>query len=166
MTRSQGQVRIYTIGHSNHSMQRFLALLIEYDLVQIVDVRSQPYSRWVPHFNRERLSKELAANGIAYVHLPELGGRPLDPAVIGADGKPDYARVRAGHSFIEALESLLALAEHGPTAIMCAEGDHRRCHRHWLIEPALLQRNVGVLHIRFDGSAQQAAEEWRQASLL
>jgi len=158
-------LKIYTIGHSNHPLERFLALLEQHSIELIADVRSQPYSRWVPHFNRQRLARALEAAGVGYVHLSELGGRPRDAAFLGPDGQPDYARIRASERFQAGLDRLLALATERRTAIMCAEGDYRRCHRHWLIEPALAQRGVRVLHIQPDGSLTEAHEEPEQLRL-
>jgi len=76
VSRIRGAVQIHTIGHSDHSLDEFMALLELYSIEQLIDVRSQPYSRRVPHFNREALSRALVAGGLHYVHLPELGGRP------------------------------------------------------------------------------------------
>jgi uncharacterized protein (DUF488 family) len=160
-------MEIYTIGHSNHTVENLLALLGEHAIEVVVDVRSQPYSRYVPQFNRETLARVLQAQGFTYEHRGDrLGGRPADESLLLADGSVDYDRVRASKDFQQALDELLALARERRVALMCAEGDHRRCHRGQLITPALLARNVTVLHIQPDGSLVDAASEPRQLSLF
>jgi len=158
---------IYTIGHSNHTVENLLALLREHAIEVVVDVRSQPYSRHVPHFNREPLARFLREQGLTYEHRGDrLGGRPTDESFLLADGSVDYDRVRASADFQQALDELLALAQERRVALMCAEGDHRRCHRGQLITPALLARDVTVLHIQPDGSLIDAASEPHQLLLF
>jgi uncharacterized protein (DUF488 family) len=160
-------MEIYTIGHSNHTVENFTDLLRKHTIEVLVDVRSQPYSRHVPHFNRETLAHVLQEQGFTYEHRGNrLGGRPADESFLLADGSVDYDRVRASEDFQQALDGLLALARERRVALMCAEGDHRSCHRGQLITPALLARNVTVLHIQPDGSLVDAASEPRQLSLF
>jgi uncharacterized protein (DUF488 family) len=83
-----------------------------------------------------------------------------------ADGSVDYDKVRASKDFQQALEELLSLARERRVALMCAEGDHRRCHRGQLITPALLAHDVTVLHIQPGGSLVDAASEPHQLSLF
>lgn len=158
--------KVYTIGHSNHSLQRFLASVDQHGITRVVDVRSQPYSRWVPHFNKGRLSEALTEVGVTYVHLPDLGGRPSDPALTDDSGEPDYEAIAASRGFQESLGRLIDWARQEPTAIMCAEADYLRCHRHMLIEPALLERGVQVLHIQADGSLRTGGVGFEQPPLL
>ena len=151
---------IYSVGHSNHPAEVFVALLQEHGIEMVVDVRSSPYSRYVPHANREALSSTLEAAGIAYRWAGDrLGGKPEGEVA-------DYDRLRDSVPFEEGVVELLALASRRPTAIMCAEGDHRRCHRYKLITPALLDRQVRVLHIQPDGSLVDEEQEPRQLSLF
>jgi uncharacterized protein (DUF488 family) len=151
---------IYSVGHSNHPADVFVALLQEHGIEMVVDVRSSPYSRYVPHASREALSRTLEAAGIAYRWAGDrLGGKPEGEVV-------DYDQLRASAPFEEGVVELLALASRRPTAIMCAEGDHRRCHRYKLITPALLDRQVRVLHIQPDGSLVDEEQEPRQLSLF
>jgi uncharacterized protein (DUF488 family) len=160
-------VEIYTVGHSNHTIESFVALLRKHAIEVLVDVRSQPYSRYVPHFNREVLARVLREQGFIYEHRGgRLGGRPTDEGFLLADGSVDYDRVRASEDFQQALDELLALARERRVALMCAEGDHRRCHRGQLIAPALLAHDVSVLHIQPDGSLIDAASEPHQLSLF
>jgi len=160
-------MEIYTIGHSSHTVEDLLALLRKHAIEVLVDVRSQPYSRHVPHFNRETLARVLREQGFTYEHKGDrLGGRSTDEVFLLADGSVDYDRLRASEDFQQALDELLALARGRRVALMCAEGDHRRCHRGQLITPALLARNVTVLHIQPDGSLIDAASEPHQLSLF
>jgi uncharacterized protein (DUF488 family) len=118
-----GARAIYTIGHSNHPPDAFLALLQMHDIQLVVDVRSSPYSRRVPQANRETLSRTLEAAGMAYQWLgPQLGGKP-------GSAVTDYDALRCSPSFQAGLAALLELPPERRVAIMCAEGDHRQCHR-------------------------------------
>ena len=151
---------IYTVGHSNHEPQQFVALLRQHGIEQIVDVRSSPYSRYVPQANRPSLALTLQEAGITYHWLGDrLGGKPGGQVA-------DYDELRAGAPFQQGLTELLAMAGQARTAIMCAEGDHRHCHRHRLITPALLEREALVIHIQPDGSLVHEGQEPRQLSLF
>jgi uncharacterized protein (DUF488 family) len=153
-------IAIYTIGHSSHEADAFVALLRQHGIQIVVDVRSSPYSRYVPQANRDTLAHTLEAAGIAYHWMGrQLGGKP--PGVAA-----DYDQLRARPAFHKGLATLLGLAEQGSTAIMCAEGDHRRCHRTRLIAPALLDRDVRILHIQTDGSLVEQDQEPRQLSFF
>ncbi len=151
---------IYTVGHSNHEPERFVALLRQHGIEQIVDVRSSPYSRYVPQANRSALALTLHEAGIAYHWLGDrLGGKPGGQVA-------DYDALRDGAPFQQGVDELLEMAARARTAIMCAEGDHRQCHRHRLITPALLEREAEVIHIQPDGSLVQEGQEPRQLSLF
>jgi uncharacterized protein (DUF488 family) len=161
---------IYSIGHSDHELDAFIALLRRYGITTLVDVRSQPYSRWVPQANRETLARALEDAGLTYVFMGDsLGGRPSDPSLYDSeepDGRPDYERVAASPAFQAGVERLLELAQASTVAMMCSEGDYRRCHRSLLITPSLLQRAARVIHIRPDGEATEAQLEPKQLSLF
>lgn len=149
---------LYSIGHSNHPFDTLLALLRQYGIELVIDVRSSPYSRYVPQANREALSRSLASATIAYRWLGDrLGGKP--------EGEPaDYAVLRAAPAFAQGIAELVELAARRRTAMLCAEGDHRQCHRHLLIAPALVERGVHVVHIQPDGSSveeEPAAQQLR-----
>jgi uncharacterized protein (DUF488 family) len=153
-------IRIYSVGHSNHSLDDFLGLLREHEIELVVDVRSSPYSRYVPHANRESLQQALEETGIAYRwEGGRLGGKP--------EGEiPDYGRMAARPAFQQGVTELVSLAGKRRTAIMCSEGDHRKCHRYKLITPALLKLDVDVLHIQPDGELVDESKEPRQLSLF
>lgn len=116
---------IYTIGHSNHEIERFIELLKGAGIHTVVDVRSQPYSRWAGQFNREGLARMLERAGFAYRWMGDaLGGRPADSSLYadesdessGKHARPDYALMAASAAFQAGLDKLLALAEPGATA--------------------------------------------------
>jgi len=144
---------IYTIGHSNHSFERFVDLLRERGIRRLVDVRSRPYSKFSPHFRKAALSSKLIAARIGYEFLGQALGGLLDPELILDDGTPDYQRRSRSRDFQDGIEALVTIASGAPTAIMCAEEDPTSCHRRRLVTPALHQHGVRVLHIRKDGRA-------------
>src|SRR5690242_18199733 len=127
-------MRVFTIGHSTHPLDVFVALLNRNGVTRITDVRRTPASRRHPQFNRETLGEDLARDGIDYRHLPALGGRrrarPDSPnggwEHPAFRGYADYAQTEA---FGAGLAELCALAEERPTAVMCAESLWWRCHR-------------------------------------
>jgi hypothetical protein len=144
--------RIYTIGHSNHPLARFLALLREHAVELVADARSQPYSRRVPHFGRERLAPSLQDAGLRYEFLgAALGGRPPQPECYDAEGHVLYARLADSRGFRAAIERLEAEAARLRVAVLCSEEDPGHCHRKLLIARVLAARGVEVLHLRGDG---------------
>lgn len=123
---------IYTIGHSNRSLNEFVTRLKDYDIERLVDVRTRPYSRYCPWFNKNSLSEQLASYGIVYDFKGErLGGLGENTDYYGAIGE------------------LAELAKTERIAIMCSESDFKKCHRHTMIEPDLMKRDVKVEHILY-----------------
>ncbi len=143
---------VLTVGHSNRTLEDFLALLQAHGVEKVIDVRRFPSSRRHPHFNGPALSAALAAVGIGYRHIPELGGRrtPRPDSVHTAWKTPGF-RGYADHmetpAFRAALETVLAEAAQARIALMCAEALPWRCHRR-LIADALVVRGIQVEHIR------------------
>lgn len=159
---------VYTIGHSDHTTEAFVDLLRGNRITLVVDVRSQPYSRWAHQFNREILARDLQDAGIAYRFMGDaLGGRPADPTLYnGEQERPDYQRVQQTVAYQHGIDQLLKLAGSETLAVMCSEGDHRRCHRHFLITQTLLERGVQVLHIQPDGTTVEGERIPQQLSLF
>ena len=143
---------ITTVGHGTLVLDVLIGNLRRAGVERLVDVRSTPYSRWHPQFNRKSLEAASEAAGIAYEWEPALGGRPEDPTLRTPDGDPDYERMAQHPPFLEAIERLLAAAEGTRTAIMCSEGAPERCHRTLLVAPALLARGASIRHLLKDGS--------------
>jgi uncharacterized protein (DUF488 family) len=143
---------LYTIGHSNHATERFLALLDRHAIALLIDVRSKPGSRFSPQFNRRALEAGLKAAGKRYVWLGEsLGGRPAEPAFRLTDGTLDYQAIARSAQFQAGLEQLRPLLAEGPAVLLCAEENPALCHRKWLVGDALRADGVRLLHIRKDG---------------
>ncbi len=159
---------IYTIGHSDHTIPAFVELLRKFDIALLVDVRSQPYSRWTPQFNREDLAHDLQAAGIAYRSMGDsLGGRPTDPTLYDpGEERPDYERMAQTETYQRGIAQLLDLAREQPVVVMCSEGDYHHCHRHKLIAQTLLERGIEVQHIQPDGTTAAGEIIPQQLSLF
>ena len=151
-------ISLFTVGHSNHSAEAFVNLLAHHTIELLADVRSQPYSRYSPQFNRENLAASLKQAGVAYTFMGEsLGGRPnqvdlYDPG----QERPNYARQRETSLYQQGIARLIELASARRTAIMCSEGDPEQCHRTLLILPSLLAADVAVYNILPDGHLEEA----------
>ncbi len=159
---------IHTIGHSDHELPAFLDLLRRHSISLVIDVRSQPYSRWAPQFNRETLARALQEAGLSYRFMGDsLGGRPADRALYDpGEERPNYGRVAATPAYQAGIDRLLELARTARVAILCSEGDHRHCHRNLLITQTLLERGVSVLHIQPDGAVIAGELPPQQLSLF
>ena len=156
--------RLFTIGHSNHPLTTFLGLLQQHDIEVLVDTRSQPYSRYVPHFNTRPLSQALIQTGIQYLGLGhQLGGRPRDPALYDDRGRVDYGLLAASRPFQVGLERIRLGLAHFRVAILCSEENPSRCHRGRLISRLLTAEMVAVQHIRGDGRLQDHLDQPRPA---
>jgi uncharacterized protein (DUF488 family) len=143
---------IYSIGHSRHPADDFLALLRAQEIALLVDVRSHPASKWAPQFGKAALAQTLANHAIEYLFLGrELGGRPDGAEYYGSGGAVDHDRRAQAPDFKAGIERLVALARERRTAIMCAEEDPARCHRRLLVGPALERGGITVVHLRGDG---------------
>ncbi len=150
---------IWTIGHSNMSIERFLALLHAHEIQLLVDVRTAPYSRHWPQLSRDALARSLQSHDVTYLFLGrELGGRPDDPTLRGPHGLPDYDAIAATPLYQEGIARLEALARDRHTAFMCSEGDPAQCHRERLVARTLLAQGWQVRHILTDGTIQQEAQ--------
>jgi Protein of unknown function, DUF488 len=146
---------IYTIGHSNHPIQEFLARLRRHGITALADVRSTPYSRFNPQFRREKLQASLAEVGIQYVFLgEELGARSQDPTCYDPDGRVSYAKLARTELFRRGIQRLkTGMAQHR-ISLMCAEGEPLECHRTILVARELTREGVAVTHILGDGSLE------------
>src|SRR5947207_9622141 len=145
-------MRVWTIGHSTRTIDKFISLLQGHGIKLLVDVRTLPGSKRYPQFNKEALADSLGQTGIRYEHFPELGGR-RKPSVESRNnawrnesfrGYADYMETK---EFGNGVKRLLDLAnESGRTVIMCAEAVWWRCHRS-LISDYLKVRGIEVIHI-------------------
>lgn len=149
---------VYTIGHSTHPIVRFTALLTRHSIATVCDVRSSPYSRFNPQFNRESLHRTLAAYRIGYIFLgQELGARSDDPSCY-EQGKVQYDRLARTRLFQKGLDRLEEAAGANRVALMCAEKEPLDCHRTILVARELQARGLAVEHILEDGTLQSHAE--------
>jgi len=144
-------IDIYTVGHSTQPFEKFLNLLQKQGVNAIADVRSAPYSRFNPQFNREELRSALKANGIRYVFLgKELGARSEDECCY-VDGKVQYKLLARTPLFQSGISRVLEGAETHRISLMCAEKDPLDCHRTILVARELMNRGAAVTHILQDG---------------
>lgn len=154
------QNTIFTIGHSTHPQERFIELLHMHGINALCDVRSGPYSRTNPQFNREKLEEVLLVHHIAYRFLgKELGARTNDPTCY-VDGKVQYDRLAQTKPFKYGLKRILRGLKDGfRVALVCAEKEPLDCHRTILVARHLAALGVPVVHIHADGhlEAHEAA---------
>jgi uncharacterized protein (DUF488 family) len=152
---------VYTIGHSNGTAEHLLEMLEQHGITAVADVRSRPYSRFNPQFNREGLANVLKNSGREYVFLgQELGARSEDPTCY-RDGRAQYALIAKTPLFERGIERLMTGMESFRLAILCAEKEPLGCHRSILIARYLHDRGILVRHILEDGSLED-----HDASLL
>ena len=142
---------VLTVGHSTHPLEAFVALLRRHAVTALADVRSTPYSRFNPHFNRKSLDRDMNARGIAYLFLGRaLGGRPDDRSCY-ENGQVRYDRVARTALFREGIDRVVRGAQDNRIALMCAEKEPLDCHRTILVGRSLVERGVAVAHILADG---------------
>ncbi|MDX1649897.1 MAG: DUF488 domain-containing protein, partial [Myxococcota bacterium] len=155
---------LLTVGHSNHALEHLIRLLRGQEVTTVADVRSVPWSRRHPWFQRAPLARALEEAGIAYLFLGEaLGARPREPALRDASGRADFARIAATGRFRAGLARVRELAARERPALLCAERDPADCHRTLLVcrhlrrDPALR-----ILHLLADGRLEPHADTERR----
>ena len=148
---------LFTIGHSTHSLDEFLALLAQHSIKVLADIRRFPGSRKFPHFNRENLASVLPQAGIEYHWLEALGGRRHKQTSgsshnlgLRNESFRNYADYMPTEEFRAGVQQLLAAATGKPTAFMCSESVFWRCHRR-LVSDYLLAKGIIVHHIMPSG---------------
>ncbi len=153
------QLPIYTIGYGNRSIDEWIALLRHYKILYLVDIRSQPYSRFHPDFSKAALEGRLKSEGLHYIFLGDkLGGRPQDETCY-VNGKVDYAILREKPFYLEGITRLSRAREKGARiALMCSEQKPEECHRSKLIGYTLRERGVDVAHIDESGKLKSQEE--------
>ena len=150
---------LYTIGHGNRKSEDFLALLKEFGIEYLIDVRSQPYSKFNPQYNQNDLKFFLERNGIKYVFMGDnIGGRPKDTSCYDNEGKVDYEAVKTKEFFINGIERLkTAYNKDINVVIMCSESKPCECHRSKLIGRVLNTDNIILKHIDENGKVKDQA---------
>lgn len=146
---------LYTIGHSNIPMEKFLELLGQHEIEVVVDVRSHPFSKYATHFNYDSIQPALRKASVKYLYLgKELGGMPKNPEFYDRDGSLNYAKVAQTDTFKSALRRLEQGALLFKIALMCGEENPLGCHRRHLLGPALKAVGLNLMHIRGSGQVQ------------
>ena len=155
-------VEVFTIGHSNHLFEQFQGLLQLHNITALADVRSAPYSRSNPDFNREFLKTKLAEAGIAYVFLGrELGARP-EGAQFYRQGRVQYRVLAESPLFRAGLDRALNGAQTQRLALLCAEKEPLECHRTLLVSRELVALGASVLHIHADGRLESYSDAMKR----
>lgn len=148
------EAQIFSIGHSNHSIDKFLNLLDSSKINMVVDVRSAPFSRMFPQFNQETLKRTLGENSIGYLFLgDQIGGRSNDPEDY-LDGQVLYKALAQKEGFKTGIERLKEGSAKYRIALMCSEKEPLDCHRTLLVSQALASRDIPVGHIHADGTVE------------
>ncbi len=148
-------MELFTIGHSNLSIEAFVLLLQQHEITAVVDVRSHPFSRYLPHFNQSEIKASLSAVGIQYVFLgKELGARPEDLSCYDTGGKALYDRIATTPLFLAGIQRLLKGVENYRVSLMCAEKDPITCHRTILVCHKLKDLSLQINHILSDGNLE------------
>lgn len=143
---------LFSVGHSNASIEDFIELLQRHKIDLLVDTRSKPFSRYNPHFSRDALKQSLLDNGIEYAFLgDQIGGKPEGEFFYFQSGKVDYALLAEAPFYLAGIERLIAMGQDRRIAFMCAEADYKHCHRYWLITRTLVGRGIEVQHILHSG---------------
>ena len=156
---------IHTVGHSSLSAESLMGMLKRRGITRVIDVRSTPYSRHVPHFNRENIRATLEKNNASYTHMGDiLGGRPREERLYDRDGRADYSLMAQEKPFQDAIRQVEQMAEDGHIALMCTEADPLRCHRTLLVSQELASRGAEIIHLIRDG--QQERHEETMGKLL
>jgi uncharacterized protein (DUF488 family) len=148
---------LFTIGHSNHSLEHFLELILAYRISAIADVRSTPYSKYSPQFNKDELESALREANIDYLFLGrELGARRSEDSC-HIDGQVKYDQIAQLPTFQRGLERILQGIKHYRVALMCAESDPITCHRTILVcrELKRIRPNLEITHILGDGTGER-----------
>ena len=150
---------IHTVGHSNLSAESLVEMLKRRGITQVIDVRSTPYSRYVPHFNRDNIRATLERNSTSYTHMGDaLGGRPQDDRLYDRDGRANYELMAQEKTFQDAIGQVEQMAEDGHTLLMCTEADPLRCHRTLLVSQELTSRGANIIHLMRDDQQENHEE--------
>lgn len=147
---------LFTIGHSNHPLAQFLGLLSQHRVSLIADVRSSPYSKYLPHFSKDALGMALRDAEVDYLFLgKELGARRTEE-ICYVDGQARYDRIAKLPLFRRGLDNIFEGIEHRNVALMCSEADPLECHRTILVcrELRKLRPELAITHILADGAEE------------
>lgn len=154
---------LFTIGHTNHTHEKFLNLLQIHDINYVLDIRSVPYSKYTPQFNKEPISYYLKENNIDYYQMGKyFGARPDDKNLYSEKGYLDFEKARKSKNFIIGLENIKKGLQKGNNiAFMCTEKDPFDCHRAIMVSRGFELEGIEVQHIHEDGhlESQETIEQ-------
>jgi uncharacterized protein (DUF488 family) len=146
---------IYTIGHSNLSMKDFLQILKSNHIDRVVDVRSSPYSKHVPHFNKKHIQKAVENAHIGYHYLGQkIGGKPRSVKYY-TNGEVNYDLLSRTLKFKEGIREIVLMAREHEVVLMCSEENPYQCHRHHLIGQKMQAKGFQLIHLRKDGEKER-----------
>ncbi|MSP12085.1 MAG: DUF488 domain-containing protein [Chloroflexi bacterium] len=155
MNKTDLTIPIYTVGYGNRTVEEFIALLASHQIQYLIDIRTSPYSRFKPEFNKQDLENALSSHDIRYLLMGDsLGGQPQSPACY-TDGKVDYDKVKRQPLFLEGISRLQkAFTQQQKVVLMCSELRPEECHRSKLVGATLAEQDIPVLHIDEHGDLQ------------
>jgi uncharacterized protein (DUF488 family) len=166
-TNTTGKNTIFTIGHSNLDLNSFIKLLKDNAIEVLVDVRSNPYSRFASQFNKANIQKAIQENGLKYLFLgKELGGRPKEKEFYDPEVYVMYSKIAVSPRFMEGIERLITGIKKYRVAIMCSEENPVNCHRRLLVGKVLSQKGFQIFHLRGDGRLQTENEVIQEANRI
>ena len=146
---------VYTVGHSDHQIEDLFRLLENHHIQAVADVRSSPYSQYVPHFNKDALEQALKEHGFMYVFLGHLvGGRPEGDEFYEEEDHVRYDKLAGSPEFKQGIERIVEGISKYRVALLCGEENPTDCHRRLLIGRVLAAKGVAVNHIRRNSSVQ------------
>lgn len=150
---------IYTIGYGGRTIKDFFELLSKYTIEYLIDIRSQPHSRFQPQFSKDSLERSAKEKGISYIFMGDtLGGRPNNNTCY-VDGRVDYSKVREKTFYRQGIRRIHTASEkHFVIVLMCAEVKPQECHRSKLVGNTLREDYLEVAHIDEAGALKTQEE--------
>ncbi len=151
---------LFTIGHSQHTPDKFVSLLKKYNVNYVLDVRSTPYSKYAEQFNKENIFLLLKKVGIQYSFMGKFfGARPTELSLYSAEGYLDFEKVAQSERFNKGMQSVILGLERGNRiALMCTEKDPIDCHRAIMVSRSFDKNGIKVSHILSNGTIQTQKE--------
>jgi uncharacterized protein (DUF488 family) len=149
---------IFTIGHSNHDITDFINLLLANQIQLVIDVRSAPYSKIYPHFNRNTLEVSLTKNSIKYLFLGDSVGGRSNSIKDYSKGRIIYKKIAEKEEYISSIYLIISLSSEHKTVLMCSEKEPLECHRTLLVSRSIEMLKVKILHIHRDGQIESQEE--------
>lgn len=149
-------ITIYTIGHSNHHIEKFIELLEMHEIDILIDIRSAPSSKYAKQYNQKALMVSLKDASIEYKYMGKsLGGRPKDSSVLSSNGMIIRENIENTDWYQRGIKELIETStKHKRIAFMCSEEDPTHCHRGFIVSNTLIEKGIQILHIRANGDTQ------------